>query len=181
MRIQRVCHLILQILSTYSILILSLTSIQKSFDSLIEARISLRLTEAQRAAANFPQGEEEEEMVRNANEFLTGLCNVQILSLSAQALAFCCEATPVFKNLTQLTIESDSNIGWESLPGLLMNCPRLETLFIRGLGHKHNDGCGNVCCCKHLENVPSCLSSSPVKVLKIVLFVPIDGDGMEIG
>lgn len=80
------------------------------------------------ADANFPEdGEEEKEMVGNATDFLRGIRNVRILFLSAEALevlTFCCEATPVFNNLIQLTIESNSEIGWESLPGLLMNCPK---------------------------------------------------------
>lgn len=48
-----------------------------------------------------------------------------------QVLAFCCEATPVFNNLIQLTVESDEEVGWDSLPGLLKNCPNLETLVFK--------------------------------------------------
>lgn len=34
-------------------------------------------------------------------------------------------------------------------------------------------------CCKRLINVPSCLSSSPVKLLKIFMFGHMDGDRIE--
>ena len=50
--------------------------------------------------------------------------------------------------------------------------------FLQGLVHKSTDGCGNMCLCKPLKN-PSCLSSSAVKVLKIILSVDIDDEGME--
>ncbi|KAF8110718.1 hypothetical protein N665_0079s0034 [Sinapis alba] len=160
------------------------------FSSLVEAHISLRLTEDQSADAGSSEDEyylesddeEEKEMVGNATNFLKGICNVQILYLSAktlEVLAFCCEATPVFNNLIQLTVESDEEIGWDSLPGLLKNCPNLETLVFKGLVHKSTKGCGNMCLCKPLKN-PSCLSSSAVKVLKIILSVHIDDEGSEV-
>ncbi|CAN6905300.1 unnamed protein product [Brassica oleracea var. botrytis] len=161
------------------------------FRSLVEAHISLRLTEDQSADAGSSEedeylfesddDDEEKEMVGNATNFFKGICNVQILYLSAktlEVLAFCCEATPVFNNLIQLTVESDEEIGWDSLPGLLKNCPNLETLVFKGLVHKSTKGCGNMCLCKPLKN-SSCLSSSAVKVLKIILSVHIDDDGME--
>ncbi|KAH0865345.1 hypothetical protein HID58_082556 [Brassica napus] len=47
-----------------------------------------------------------------------------------------------------------------------------------GLFYKNTKGCGNMCLCKPLKN-PSCLSSPAVKVLKIILSVHIDDDGME--
>ncbi|CAN7128704.1 unnamed protein product [Brassica rapa subsp. narinosa] len=160
-----------------------------NFSSLVEAHIGLRLSEDQSADADFSEEdgyfseeyEEEKEMVGNATNFLLGLCNVQILYLSAKTLevfTFCCEATPVFNNLIQLTVESNDESGWDSLPALLPNCPNLETLIFKGLVHKSTDGCGNMCLCKPLKN-PSCLSSSAVKVLKIILSVDIDDEGME--
>lgn len=54
-----------------------------------------------------------------------------------QVLAFCCEATPVFNNLIQLTVESDEENGWDSLPGLLKNCPNLETLVFKVYRKSH--------------------------------------------
>lgn len=161
-----------------------------NFSSLVEAHIGLRLSEDQSADADFSEEdgyfseeyeEEEKEMVGNATNFLFGLCNVEILYLSAKTLevfTFCCEATPVFNNLIQLTIESNDESGWDSLPALLPNCPNLETLIFKGLVHKRTDGCGNMCLCKPPKN-PSCLSSSAVKVLKIILSVDIDDEGME--
>lgn len=121
-----------------------------------------------------------------------------------QVLTLCCKAIPTFNKLTHLTIESNTEIGWESLPNLLMNCPNLKTLIfhvqikpsktscdtffsrekqlnitfsilLQGLLHKATDRCGDVCRCKPPENIPTyCLSSSPVKVLKILMFGEID-------
>ncbi|KAL0714834.1 hypothetical protein Bca4012_021813 [Brassica carinata] len=163
--------------------------------SLVEAHISLRLTEDQSADAYSSEEEdgyflerydddddEEKKMVGDATNFFKGICDVQILYLSAktlEVLAFCCEETPVFNNLIQLTVESDEEIGWDSLPGLLKNCPNLETLVFKGLVHKSTKGCGNMCFCKPLKN-PSCLSSSTVKVLKIILSVHLDDEGNEV-
>ncbi|KAL1189741.1 F-box/LRR-repeat protein [Cardamine amara subsp. amara] len=161
------------------------------FDSLVEAHIGLGLTEDQLLFADASYSEEdysseddeEKEMACNATDFLMGICNVQILYLSAktiEVLTICCEPIPVFNNLIQLTIESNSEIGWDPLPSLLKNCPNLETLVLKGLDHKYNNGCGNVCCCKRPKH-PSCLLTSPVKVLKIFLFEDNDEeDGSEI-
>ncbi|CAA7016703.1 unnamed protein product [Microthlaspi erraticum] len=157
-----------------------------NFGSLVEAHISLRMTEDQIADATisddgyFSEGDdddsEEKEMVGDATAFLMGLCNVRILYLSAttlEVLTYCCEPTPVFNNLNQLTVESNSETGWDSLPALLINCPNLETLIFEGLVHKDNGGCGNMCCCKRPKQ-SSCLLFSPVKVLKIVMDVNYD-------
>ncbi|CAH8266939.1 unnamed protein product, partial [Arabidopsis lyrata] len=46
-------------------------------------------------------------------------------------LTFCCDPIPVFKNLTQLSIKTGPELGWESLPGLLNKSPLLETLFLK--------------------------------------------------
>ncbi|CAH2035322.1 unnamed protein product [Thlaspi arvense] len=59
--------------------------------------------------------------------------------------------------------------GWEALPGLLMNCPKLQTLLINGLYHRHHDGCGNVCGWECLENIHFFLSSCPMKMQKIFI------------
>ncbi|CAH8384124.1 unnamed protein product [Eruca vesicaria subsp. sativa] len=161
------------------------------FNSLVEAHISLRLTEDQSADAVSDEEDEYfyesddgevKDMAGNATNFFKGICNVQILYLSAktlEVLAFCCEATPVFNNLIQLTVESDEEFGWDSLPGLLKNCPNLETLVFKGLVHKRTKGCGEMCLCKPLKD-PSYISSSTVKVLKIILSVHIDDEGSEV-
>ncbi|CAA7016700.1 unnamed protein product [Microthlaspi erraticum] len=128
-----------------------------NLDSLVEASLRLKVGY---------------DMVGDATNLLLGISNVQILYLSAstlEVLTFCCKAIPIFNNLTRLTIESNTEVGWESLPNLLNNCPNLKTLVFKGLQHKATDSCGNVCRCKAWENVPNCLSSSPVKALKIKL------------
>ncbi|OAP06646.1 hypothetical protein AXX17_AT3G53730 [Arabidopsis thaliana] len=140
-----------------------------NFSSLVDATIGLAMTSDQDANASY------DALVGNATDFLMGICNVQILCLSANSLAvltFCCESIPVFNNLIQLTIKTNQSVGWESLPALLKNCPILETLVFEGLRHMYTIKCGDVdgCLCKYSGEVPSCLSSSPVKVLKILRF-----------
>ncbi|XP_010413723.1 PREDICTED: F-box/LRR-repeat protein At3g59250-like [Camelina sativa] len=144
------------------------------FGSLVEATIDLAMTSHQYAHANYGN------LVGNASDFLKGICNVQILYLSAstlEVLTFCCKPVPVFNNLIHLTVEThrvgwESGIGWESLPTLLKNCPILETLVFDGLLHKYTIKCGDVdgCLCKFSGEVPTCLSSSPVKALKVLRF-----------
>ncbi|KFK35156.1 hypothetical protein AALP_AA5G246000 [Arabis alpina] len=114
-----------------------------------------------------------EEMVGNATDFLMGICNVKILYLSdhtLEVLTYCCKPMPQFNNLIHLTIKTDQDVSWESLPALLKNCPKLETLFFEGL-HRKFINCGEEdgCLCKLWEETPTCLSSSPVKILKYPL------------
>ncbi|XP_010512148.1 PREDICTED: F-box/LRR-repeat protein At4g14103-like [Camelina sativa] len=170
-----------------------------NFNSLVEAHINLRMSEEQMGLTDFleeatfedlqihySEGYGENDLIGNATEFIMGLCNVKILSLSAntlRVLTYSCEAIPLFNNLTHLTIESKPKIGWQSLPALLKNSPNLETLVFQGLVHKAMDSCGDVCLCKPCEEgIPSCLSSSPVKVLKILKFGEIGHyyDGIDI-
>ncbi|CAH8269137.1 unnamed protein product [Arabidopsis lyrata] len=149
-----------------------------NFDSLVEARLGLRVAyEETENPIEFPDGIPfpviEYVTVGDATDLLMGLRNVQVLYLYAstlEVLTFCCKAIPIFNNLTHLTIESNTKVGWESLPNLLKKCPNLETLVFQGLLHKATDRCGDVCPCKPPENIPTCLSSSPVKVLKILKF-----------
>ncbi|CAA7016707.1 unnamed protein product [Microthlaspi erraticum] len=139
---------------------------------------------------HYSEGHEENEMVGNATDFIVGISSVKILYLSAETLevlTYCCEAIPLFINLTRLTVESKPEIGWQSLPGLLKNSPNLETLVLQGLGHKATVRCGDMCLCEPFEEEmeeeeeipPCCLSSSPVKVLKILKFGKIYDDEIE--
>ncbi|CAH8266938.1 unnamed protein product [Arabidopsis lyrata] len=78
--------------------------------------------------------EEEENVVGHATHFWKGICNVDTLSITSdtlKVLTFCCDPIPVFKNLTQLSIKTGPELGWESLPGLLNKSPQLETLFLK--------------------------------------------------
>ncbi|XP_019093545.1 PREDICTED: LOW QUALITY PROTEIN: putative F-box/FBD/LRR-repeat protein At3g59240 [Camelina sativa] len=141
-----------------------------NFDSLVEARIGLLMTSRQIAHASYG------DLVFNATNLFMGISNVQVLHLCSdtlEVLTFCCEPIPVFKNLIQLTVTTHEDLGWESLPALLKNCPKLETLVFEGLYHRNTIKCKDAdgCLCKSSEvDIRSCLSSSPVKVLKILDF-----------
>ncbi|KAG7579062.1 F-box domain [Arabidopsis thaliana x Arabidopsis arenosa] len=142
-----------------------------NFCSLVEACLNLHMTYDQCAQASYG------DLVGNATDFLMGVSNVQILHLSdrsLEVLTFCCEPIPVFNSLTHLTIKTHRHgeVGWESLPALLKKCPNLETLVFQGLHHKDTIKCEEVdgCLCKYSEDIPTCLSSSPVKVVKVWKF-----------
>ncbi|KAL1189743.1 putative F-box/LRR-repeat protein [Cardamine amara subsp. amara] len=144
-----------------------------NFDSLVEAKIDIWMTDRQlkevRVRDNessteledqFVQGDEKNNMVGNATDFIVGISNVRVLYLSAdslEVLTYCCKPIPIFNNLTHLTIKSNPKIGWESLPKLLQNSPNLETLVFQGLLYKATEK----------KDVATCLSSSPVKVIEI--------------
>ncbi|KAL9286755.1 putative F-box domain, FBD domain, leucine-rich repeat domain superfamily [Arabidopsis thaliana] len=151
-----------------------------NLDSLVEAHIDLRLLKP--LLINYHQGYGENDMVGNATDFIMRICNVKTLYLSAntlQVLTYSCDAIPIFNNLTHLTIESNPRVGWQSVPGLLKNSPNLETLIFQGLIHKATYRCGDVCLCKKpRKEILSCLSSSPVKVIKILKFGE-NSDDME--
>jgi hypothetical protein len=157
-----------------------------NFDSLVEASISIRMTKDQRDSVRNASDVDEEitEMVGNATVFLMGICNVKTLYLSYETLEmlnFCYEAIPVFNKLTHLTIDSSNpEVGWESLPDLLKNCPNLETLVFHGLHHKVTDRCGDVCLCQGLEKCTSSLSQCPVKFLTIMKFGEAYDEGEDL-
>ncbi|KAF8085191.1 hypothetical protein N665_0676s0005 [Sinapis alba] len=164
-----------------------------NLDSLVEASVGIRMTSAQvfrgRDLVNRHYGYKLSK-VGDVAEFLTGISNVKILYLSSQALevlTFCCKAIPVFNNLIHLTIETDQDVDWESLPNLLKNCPNLETLVFEGLHYGDTNQCfddgyrfkdtnecfvtgADRCICKPWEGIPIWLSSSPVKKLKVLKF-----------
>ncbi|XP_019096509.1 PREDICTED: putative F-box/LRR-repeat protein At5g41840 [Camelina sativa] len=145
---------------------------QVSFDSLVEANLRLR---------NTPDGDQTETDKFNVPKLLMGIRNVKILYLSndtLEVLACCRRRIRVFDNLIELTINTTPYVGWESLPPLLKSCPSLETLVFEGLYHNYTDRCRDKdgCLCKYDNDwgvkmdVRTCLSSSPVKVLKILKF-----------
>ncbi|ESQ44157.1 hypothetical protein EUTSA_v10006415mg [Eutrema salsugineum] len=164
-----------------------------NFASLVEASLDLQMTHDQINKAKFsedgPVDLEVGTMVGNATDLLMGIRNVKTLYLSdntLEVLAFCCKPMPVYNNLVHLTIKTDRDVEWESLTALLKNCPNLETLVFErnrfynpfafvfyGLLHKHGMNCGShECLCRPYEeeDIPICLSSSPVKVIKILKF-----------
>ncbi|XP_056846212.1 F-box/LRR-repeat protein At3g59250-like [Raphanus sativus] len=136
--------------------------------SLVEASIDLAMTSEQHEHESY------EHLVGNVTDFLMGIRSVQTFYISAntlEVLTFCCDHIPVFHNMIHLTIQT-RNSGWESLPALLKKCPNLETLVFEGLGHTYTIKCEEVdgCLCKFSGEVPTCLSSSSVKVLQIMGF-----------
>lgn len=164
-----------------------------NLDSLVEASVGIKMTPDQvfrgRDLVNRHYGYKLRKDV-SATDFLMGISHVKILYLSSQALevlTFCCKAIPVFNNLIHLTIETDQDVDWESLPNLLKNCPNLETLVFEGLHYGDTNQCfddgyrfkdtnecfvtgADRCVCKPWLGTPSWLSSSPVKKLKVLKF-----------
>ncbi|XP_010475394.1 PREDICTED: putative F-box/LRR-repeat protein At4g00320 [Camelina sativa] len=149
---------------------------QVSFNSLVEAKLKLRRTSGNIAKDKI-----------NVTRLLTGICNVKILYLSyatIKVLGLCRVTMPVFENLIQLTIKTALDVGWEPLLPLLKNSPNLQTLVFEGLHHKYAFKCWDddededeeECDCKYQDElwvekvVDTCLSSSPVKVIKIFNF-----------
>ncbi|KAF3527189.1 hypothetical protein F2Q69_00049483 [Brassica cretica] len=157
-----------------------------NFPLLVEASLDLRMTHEQIGQAKLSEDdiakEKEGTMVGNATVLLMGICNVKKLYLSdntLEVLAFCCKPMPVYNNLVHLTIKTHRDVEWESLTALLKNCQNLETLVFEGLLHRYGMNCRSCeCLCKpwEEEDVPTCLSSSPVKVLEILKFGDICED-----
>ncbi|XP_010436887.1 PREDICTED: putative F-box/LRR-repeat protein At5g41840 [Camelina sativa] len=157
---------------------------QVSFGSLVEASLGLRVTSDQIYKPLYMTDSflESKDKI-NVTNLLTGICNVKILYLSndtLEVLGGCRDTIPVFNNLIRLTIKTAPDVGWKSLPALLKNCPHLETLVFEGLHHKVTNRCVDEdgCLCKYRSGreTRSCLSSSPVKVIKIMKFGEIYDD-----
>ncbi|XP_010513713.1 PREDICTED: F-box/LRR-repeat protein At3g59210-like [Camelina sativa] len=139
-------------------------------DSLVEARLDVGSNRRQMHARDSV-----ELRVRwDATNLIMGIQNVQTLHLTSatiEAIEDFCKTVPVFNNLNHLSIESDDERGWQALPLLLINCPSLHTLVFHGLHHRVSDGCGDACdCIPPPPSSSSCLSSCPVKILKILDF-----------
>ncbi|CAL9223924.1 unnamed protein product, partial [Arabidopsis halleri] len=155
---------------------------QVSFDSLVEARLGLRLTYDQVHNQWLePEYYFSSKEKSNVTKFLTGICHVKILYLSdetLEVLGCCLDTIPVFNNLIELTIETKPDIGWKSLPAILDSCPNLVTLVFEGMHHIYSGRCDDEdgCLCRYPTGfggevvARACLSSSPVKVLKILNF-----------
>ncbi|CAN8239253.1 unnamed protein product [Cochlearia groenlandica] len=130
-----------------------------NLESFIEANIRLQRTKEDDTEENNPA------------TFLKGICchvqNLYLFAETLEVLTFCCSKILQFIKLSNLDIENNFGVGWESLPNLLTNCPNLETLTFRGLVHLATESCGDMCLCNGLERIPSFLSTSPVKILQI--------------
>ncbi|XP_020874866.1 F-box/LRR-repeat protein At5g38396-like isoform X2 [Arabidopsis lyrata subsp. lyrata] len=149
-------------------------------ENLLEARISLLVTEDQIERAREPNNDgvedgEDDVVLRfgNVGKLMNGIRNVQYIDLSAntlEVLSLCCESMPVFKKLKSLSIKSEESRGWQAMPVLLRNSPHLETLVLEGLLHYVTDKCGDACDCVTREEKGRSLTSCPVKVLEIKRF-----------
>ncbi|XP_010450919.1 PREDICTED: F-box/LRR-repeat protein At5g38396-like [Camelina sativa] len=151
-----------------------------NMENLVEARISLLVTEDQikraRAPNDYLLDEGDDNVVlrfENVGKLLNGIRNVQYLELSAvtlEVLSFCCDSMPLFNNLKSLTIKSGENYTWQAMSVLIRNCPHLETLVLEGLFHHVADKCGDACDCVSRKEKGRSLTSCPVKVLEIQEF-----------
>ncbi|XP_010431465.1 PREDICTED: putative F-box protein At3g58860 [Camelina sativa] len=107
----------------------------------------------------------------NVWKLIHGIRNAQIFHISPvtfEVLSLCCEAMPVFKNLTILNVRSVMQQGWQAMPLLLRNCPRLESLYLgSGLLHTVTEKCGYVCDCISRKKKGRSLMSCPVKKIQI--------------
>ncbi|KFK36121.1 hypothetical protein AALP_AA4G080600 [Arabis alpina] len=139
-------------------------------DSIVEARLSLKLWESTNDhdydddsyyfdgnyydddddGYYFSFGEPKPAISGDVTNLVTGISNITTLHLSPgslEAFHFCCTSIPVFKNLLNLSIESNKENGWQVMPLLLKSCPILQTLVIKGLVHRVTNRCGDACAC----------------------------------
>ncbi|KAL1195730.1 F-box/LRR-repeat protein [Cardamine amara subsp. amara] len=155
------------------------------FGSLVEARLDLRswerLIDEDKDESDEDESDEDsdiENVFGDVTDLVEGISNVKTLHLSPDSLEvfhLCCDAMPMFHNLTTLSFESDKEKGWQVVPLLLNNSPNLETLVIKGLVHEVTDMCGDACTCipkrktkkKEMEEEVCCLLTCQVKVLSI--------------
>ncbi|CAL9245853.1 unnamed protein product [Arabidopsis halleri] len=106
----------------------------------------------------------------NVWKLIHGIRNAEIFHISPvtfEVLSLCCEAMPVFKNLTMLNIRSVMQQGWQAMPLLLRNCPNLETLILGGLLHTVTEKCGDVCDCIPRKKKGRSLMACPVNKIQI--------------
>ncbi|KAL0701176.1 hypothetical protein Bca4012_057298 [Brassica carinata] len=134
-------------------------------DSLAEVRLNLKLWDHHKP--NKP-------IYGDVTNLAAGISDITTLHLSPDSLEafhFCCKSMPVFKNLLNLSIESNKKKGWQVMPLLLKSCPNLHTLVFKGLVHRVTDKCGDACACtphkkkkkKKKSKVISCLWTCQVK------------------
>uniref|UniRef100_A0A1J3J556 F-box/LRR-repeat protein n=1 Tax=Noccaea caerulescens TaxID=107243 RepID=A0A1J3J556_NOCCA len=144
--------------------------------SLFVARINLMLSEDHIERIRAPDDvllENGEVFVLrfvNVLSLMYGIRNVQILTLlgdTLEVLSLSCESLPVFKNLKTFIITINKDRGWQAMPVILRNCPRLETIIFKGLLHHVTDKCGDACPCISQEDKGHSLTSCAVKTIEI--------------
>ncbi|XP_010516180.1 PREDICTED: F-box protein At1g56610-like [Camelina sativa] len=130
------------------------------FGLLHGSKIRLQTIDEEEAAN---EDEEEDEEAADASAFFLGLTQVRKLYLVAdtiEVLTFQCQQIPLFQQLMTLDVECHRSLGY-----LLNNSPQLQALVLHGLFHDNADTCGQLCPCGAADL--SCLSTSPVKMVKI--------------
>ncbi|KAG7566513.1 FBD domain [Arabidopsis suecica] len=107
-----------------------------NLDSLVEATINLTLPLCH---AWIRQYARRGDTVPSVTNLIKGLRNVETLNLTStdtvDAFYFSHEAIPVFENLHHLSIATERNLCWRTLPYLLKKSPNLKTLVIEGPLH----------------------------------------------
>ncbi|AEE79854.1 unnamed protein product [Arabidopsis thaliana] len=107
-----------------------------NLDSLVEATISLTLPLHHAWTGKHAR---RGDTVPSVTNLIKGLRNVETLNLSSTdtvaAFYFSNEAIPVFENLHRLSIATEREFCWRTLPYLLKKSPNLESLVIGGPLH----------------------------------------------
>ncbi|KAL9295500.1 putative F-box/LRR-repeat protein [Arabidopsis thaliana] len=153
-----------------------------NFDSLVEAKIDIWMTNDQLDEVRIRDIYEKNVMVGNATDLIVGIRNVRVLCLSAdtlEVLTYCCKQIPIFNNLTHVTIQSTPKVGWKSLLKLLKNSPKLQTLVFQGLLHRDTkeEGVAIIKIEKQIEKVKHFLETMPhLEQLVLHYDSSIDGD-----
>ncbi|KAL0720681.1 hypothetical protein Bca4012_035280 [Brassica carinata] len=108
--------------------------------------------------------------VRKLFHGVRNVLNLVLFPATFEVLFACSQSMPVFENLKSFAIKSDKGCGWQAMPALLRNCPRLETLVIEGLMQDVTSMCGGVCNCISGEAKGLSLGFCRVRLLKIHRF-----------
>ncbi|CAA7016732.1 unnamed protein product [Microthlaspi erraticum] len=144
--------------------------------NIIAAKINLMLTEDDIRRLRAPNNDlleiDEGFVLRFVNvlSLIYGIRNAHVITFFAdtlEVLSPCYNSLPVFNNLRSFVVTSNKDRGWQAMPVLLRNCPRLETIIFKGLLHHVTNKCGDACPCIPREDKGGSLTSCPVK--KIVI------------